>query len=257
MNRSSLLKGAMVTAAILVASTLGAAPRGAGAGNGRGNGFGPGMMGQPYGYGMMWPGYGSRGSFGMMGGWPGMGRGMMGSWYGPGAWPWRNLPELDKPLTLDTAQGRVEAALKDWGYDNLIVDEVIQYANDFYALVKEKGTGKGAMELLVDPRTGAVVTEPGPSMMWNTKYGMRMVYPGSTGTSIGIDEAKRQARQWLEASGDKPAWQLDATEMYGYYSIHLVQGSKVDGMLSVNAYTGAIWYHPWHGAFVAAKETAK
>ncbi|MCS7235705.1 MAG: hypothetical protein RMM30_06995 [Armatimonadota bacterium] len=29
---------------------------------------------------------------------------------------------------------------------------------------------------------------------------------------------------------------------------------KVFGMLSVNAYTGQVWYHTWHGAFVGEKE---
>jgi hypothetical protein len=28
----------------------------------------------------------------------------------------------------------------------------------------------------------------------------------------------------------------------------------VAGMLSVNGYTGQIWYHTWHGAFVQMKD---
>ena len=40
----------------------------------------------------------------------------------------------------------------------------------FYVVVVEKGTGIGAMELIVE-RNGFVQPEPGPNMMWNTKYG--------------------------------------------------------------------------------------
>ncbi len=37
-------------------------------------------------------------------------------------------------------------------------------------LVKEKITGIGAFELIVE-RNGFMHPEPGPNMMWNTKYG--------------------------------------------------------------------------------------
>jgi hypothetical protein len=30
-----------------------------------------------------------------------------------------------------------------------------------------------------------------------------------------------------------------------------LRNGKVDGMLSVNVSTGALWYHWWHGQFVA------
>ena len=29
---------------------------------------------------------------------------------------------------------------------------------------------------------------------------------------------------------------------------------KTGGMVSVNAWTGAVWYHGWHGTFVAEQE---
>ena len=91
-------------------------------------------------------------------------------------------------------------------------------------------------------------------MMWNTKYGHRTWFGASTAPAVSADEAKRIAREWLEASGDRTAWDLEVSEMYGYYSIHLERDGKMEGMLAVNAWTGAVWYHTWHGAFVAAKE---
>jgi uncharacterized membrane protein YkoI len=216
--------------------------------------MGPGMMGRG--------GYGSGGMMGpgMMG--PGMmGGGMMAGHGGYGGMmggydAWGTVKPLDKPLTLDGAAERVSAALKEWGYTDLVIEEVVEYTWNFYALVKEKATGRGALELLIDPRTGIVSAEPGPNMMWNTKYGHRSWSGASTAPAVSADRAKKIARDWLAASGDTTAWDLEASEMYGYYSIHLERDGKMEGMLAVNSWTGAVWYHTWHGAFVAAKELA-
>jgi hypothetical protein len=48
----------------------------------------------------------------------------------------------------------------------------MEFANNYYAEVKEKDTGIGAMELLINRPGSRVYPEPGPNMMWNTKYGM-------------------------------------------------------------------------------------
>ena len=40
----------------------------------------------------------------------------------------------------------------------------------------------------------------------------------------------------------------------GYYTLDVNRDGKVVGMLSVNGYTGQVWYHGWHGAFVQEKE---
>src|SRR4030042_456250 len=49
--------------------------------------------------------------------------------------------------------------------------EVMECSSNFYAVLQEKETGRGAMEILLDPYSGAVSPEMGPNMMWNTKYG--------------------------------------------------------------------------------------
>ena len=36
----------------------------------------------------------------------------------------------------------------------------------------------------------------------------------------------------------------------GYYTIDAARDGKVVAMLSVNAYTGQVWYHVWHGTFI-------
>ena len=39
-----------------------------------------------------------------------------------------------------------------------------------------------------------------------------------------------------------------------YYTLHTLRKGRVTGMLSVNAFTVAIWYHWWHGRFRAMEE---
>jgi hypothetical protein len=41
---------------------------------------------------------------------------------------------------------------------------------------------------------------------------------------------------------------------YGYYNLDILKDGKTYGMLSVNGYTGAVWYHTWHGDWIATKE---
>jgi hypothetical protein len=195
MNRMTKVGAIVAATALFAAAFLAASPRAEKNANPAWRyGPGSGMMGRG------WGGYGGM-----------MGPGMMGGGYGG----WGQAQPLDKPLTLDGATERVSAALLAWGYTDLEIEEVVQYTWNFYALVKEKPTGKGALELLVDPRTGIVSAEPGPNMMWNTKYGHRTWFGASAAPAIGADQAKKIAREWLTASGDKTAWDLEASEMYG------------------------------------------
>jgi len=42
---------------------------------------------------------------------------------------------------------------------------------------------------------------------------------------------------------------------YGYYTLHTERNGQITGMLSVNGYTGQVWYHDWHGPFISMSET--
>jgi hypothetical protein len=46
----------------------------------------------------------------------------------------------------------------------------------------------------------------------------------------------------------------EPTRFYGYYTIDTEKDGKTSGMLSVNGYSGEVWYHSWHGPFVAKDE---
>ncbi len=90
-------------------------------------------------------------------------------------------------------------------------------------------------------------------MMWNTSYGMMRV-PEPTGTAaIGPDQAVRIADGWLsEHRTGLPAAEPD--QFPGYYTLHTLRDTHIVGMLSVNATTGEVWYHTWHGRFIQMQE---
>ena len=93
------------------------------------------------------------------------GPGMMGSAYPP---YWSDELEDVEPLTLEEAHEVLEGFIADLGDENLEVGEIMIFSNHAYAQIIEKDSGLGAMEVLVDPRTGRVSLEFGPSMMWNS-----------------------------------------------------------------------------------------
>jgi len=188
----------------------------------------------------------------------GFGPGMMG-------FGWGNQTTTPA-ATIDAAAARARAALAATGYGDLVVAEVMEFSNHFYVLVKEQSTGVGALELLVE-RNGFVHPEYGPAMMWNTKYGhmvgfggrgmvgrgmMRRVDP-SAQPSVTQDRARQIAGQYLTqaVAGTTPD---DGTAFYGYFTFDVERGGTPAGMLSVNAYTGQVWFHNWHGTFVGEKD---
>ena len=121
--------------------------------------------------------------------------------------------------------------------------EVMQFTENFYVELKDSN-GAATTEVLVDPTSGAVQTEPGPAMMWNT---------GAKSGTVSEAQARQAATAWL--SSNRPGESVTSVDAYpGYYTIDTVASGKVAGMLSVNATTGAVWYHAWHGQFVAMED---
>jgi hypothetical protein len=165
--------------------------------------------------------------------------------------------------------------------------EVMQFSNNFYVRLDDK-TGRPATEVLIDPQTGVVTLEYGPAMMWNTRYGMMggtsgggmmggtgMLGTGMTGSSmmgasgmmgrqggspswtpsdvtgpVSAAQARRLANRWL--SQERPGATATEPDAFpGYYTMDTSRNGKVEGMLSVSREAGALWYHWWHGRFVA------
>jgi hypothetical protein len=167
-------------------------------------------------------------------------------------------------LTLDQAGQIAQRYVTALNNPDLKVTQVEEYTSNFYVLVSEKSTGNGAFELLVDKYTGNIFPEMGPNMMWNTKYtgntGMMGIFTGlrgmmglqrtpSTPMTVTVDQAKTDAQQYLTANfvGTTVG---DTTTFSGYYTIEVLQNGNTYGMLSVNGYTGQVWYHTWHGSFI-------
>lgn len=163
----------------------------------------------------------------------------------------------------------------------------MRFENNFYVRLDERNGG-AATEVLVDPASGTVTLEYGPAMMWNTRYGM-MGDPDATGSMMGggmmggemmgggmigggmmggvagqpslapsravvgpmtAARARALASAWLrDQIPGVTAIEPDAFP--GYYTLHTVRDGRVEGMLSVNRRTGLVWYHWWHGRFVA------
>jgi hypothetical protein len=148
---------------------------------------------------------------------------------------------------LDGAERAATRLADRWG---LAVGEVMQFDNGFYAELVDP-SGDLATEVLVDPRTGGTQVEFGPAMMWNTAYGMHPARAGAA--TISGEQAQAIADRWLKAnrSGERAG---DADAFPGYYTLHTPRGDQVVGMLSVNATTGAVWYHSWHGRFIAMND---
>jgi hypothetical protein len=188
--------------------------------------------------------------------------------YGAGACPgmggWGVTPPVDgNRLTLDQAGEAVEQYLAANGNPDLAVAEVMEFTQNFYAEVEEQSTGIHAFELLIDPYTGAVYPEPGPNMMWNTKYG-HMGGMGGYMSGMGgyafrqptadMPVSAQQAREYTQAYLDSylPGTTVadEADPFYGYYTLHTLQDGQVTGMLSVNGFSGQVWYHSWHGDFI-------
>src|SRR5256884_3468031 len=91
--------------------------------------------------------------------WPG---GMMGGLLGAGS----------GDIRMDRAVSAAQGVAASYSGSGLAVDEVIEFSNGYYASIREKDTGIGAFEVLIDRATGRVSPEPGPNMVWNTRYGM-------------------------------------------------------------------------------------
>ncbi len=163
-----------------------------------------------------------------------------------------------KRLSLEQAVKIVDDYLRGRGDANLEAKEIMEFEYNFYVMFTEKSSGVNAFEALIDPYTGDMYPEPGPNMMWNTKYGMMsgMMW-GSPNLSSQMSVNEERAKQYAEGFIDSylaGGEMEDADRFYGYYTFHILKNGEFYGMLSVNGYTGQVWYHSWHGRFLGMKE---
>ena len=187
-----------------------------------------------------------------------------------------------RPISQDEARRRAEGFAARYGQEVKIRDFMV-FTENYYVQIVNSKTGVGLGELLVDRYTGVVQPEYGPNMVWNTRYGMgggnmmggNMGYgqnqgapgtmqggqgQGMMGTTPNQGQVVPAAVRYNLAGAEKLAATfvagylpggkvLEGLAFPGYYTFDY--GRKaIEGMLSVNAYTGEVWVHGWHGLFL-------
>jgi hypothetical protein len=141
-----------------------------------------------------------------------------------------------------------------------MLGEVMVFDNHSYAQIIETSTGIGAMEVLVDPTTREVYPEHGPNMMWNQKYSPMGSMHGRNwpeaddldpeaveNMPISLAEGVSAAQDYLDEYYSGREADDHGEAFYGYYTLHVEEDGEVVGMLSVNGYSGQVFYHTWHG----------
>jgi hypothetical protein len=131
--------------------------------------------------------------------------------------------------------------------------------------IASTGTGSSSYGgMMSSGMMGATVS--GAGMMGSTASGGGMVdgmmgryggspnwTPGAINGRVNVTQAQALGNRWLSEQGTG----LTAGEpeaLPGYFTFHTLRDGKITGMLSVNARTGAVWFHWWHGRFVAMEE---
>jgi hypothetical protein len=92
------------------------------------------------------------------------------------------------------------------------------------------------------------------SGMMGSHGGSPMWTPGTVEGPVSAAQAQQLANTWLaeQQGGSVTAGAPDA--LPGYFTMETMKNGKIDGMISVNATTGAVFYHWWHGSFIAMEE---
>ena len=167
-----------------------------------------------------------------------------------------------RPISQSEARRRAEGYVLRYGPGVTIKDFMV-FTENFYVQVVDSRTGQGLAELLVDRYTGVVQPEHGPNMMWNTRSatnpGMGMMggvqnQRGMMGqaapTTVRFDQTAAQKLADTFLAGYLPgAKVLEGLAFPGHYTFDY--GRKdIEGMLSVNALSGEVWLHTWHGFFL-------
>jgi hypothetical protein len=183
------------------------------------------------------------------------GGGMMGNGQTSNATPGTTTQSTNSEhITLDVAVTKANAYLQNLD-KSLKISEVMEFENNFYVVASESDSGRGAMELLVDPYSGVVSQEMGANRMWNLKYGTNMMITSSASDStLTLDQAISVAKDSLAARTAKATLNEDGIRFYGYYTFDYSVDGKISGMLSVNGLNGSVLFHTWHGAFISEKE---
>ncbi len=208
--------------------------------NNQGDLMGPGMMNGSSGQ-QGWMGQSGdlyMGDYGMMTGWT----------------PPADLAPAGATLSLDEATAVAEAYIASQNDPNLVLGEVIQFSDHFYANAVETDSGHAAFEFLIDPASGTVYPSPGPNMMWDLRYGMHSglgvnmmemsgVPAGADGVELTIspEQAQVAAQQAVDEWQPGLTVASEPATFYGYYTFKVLDGETVVDLAHVNGYSGEVY----------------
>jgi hypothetical protein len=119
------------------------------------------------------------------------------------------------------------------------------------------GSGSGSGMMGGWSGYGGMMGSSGSGMM-SGMMGRYGTTPTSTPSGISgpvdLSEAHRLAQRWLNTNVQGITVESGGDSFPGYYTMETLKNGKIAGMISVNKSTGAVWYHWWHGRFVAISE---
>jgi len=184
-----------------------------------GNGSSGGMMGGSSGLSALGAMWGLMGNVGMMG----------------------TYDATAQPISATQARWEMDRYATSCGNGIKVGDFMTFASNDYGVLVD--AAGHGYLEVIVDRFTGAISPEP-QAIMWNTTSGMH----ASQGAARYDQAAAQQLATTFLASYLPGAKVLMGTAFPGYDTFDFgPDQAHAVGMLSVDAATGQIWVHTWHG----------
>lgn len=150
-----------------------------------------------------------------------MGQGAMGGMMGSGMMGF--YTSIPNPISHDEAKAIARNYLRSLNNSDLAIDEFEEYSNNFYVSFVEKSSGSYSADI-----AQAIET-------------------------VTREQALEIARNFLKVAFPR-AEASEIAHYYGYYTIMVTLNGEHYGMLSINAYTGAIWYHARHGMFILEVE---
>jgi hypothetical protein len=174
----------------------------------------------------------------------GMGSGMMG--YGMMGGSMGLYRSGSVPITRDEAERRASDFARRFG-EGYVAEDLMEFTGNYYAVIEEERSGAAITEILVDRYTGQVTLEPGPAMMWRIRAGT-----SPAPAAYDLEAARSLGDAFLKEY--LPGSQIvESHALPGYYTFDFGRNGT-EGMLSVNAYSGGIWVHTWHGLPLGAAD---
>src|SRR5262245_28813894 len=171
-----------------------------------------------------------------MGGGGNMGRGMSAMMLLSGGQPYRADGTM---LQMNDAIQIAQRYMLSIRSSNLALDEIEEWEFNYYVVVKEVSPSNyKAFQLIIDKSTGAIMPEPGPNMMWNTKYGGMMTGGMGGGGGMGMrptaslitpDVATKAANAFLQQRLDRGrnlVVEPGPDQFYGFYTLD-VKDTKI------------------------------